>query len=282
MLRSIFLLMVAVAAFAQTTLWKVTYEGRTLYVGGTVHLLRPADYPLPAPFEKAFLAADVLVLETDIGAMGSPQAAMQIQEQLMYTPPASLRQALQPKTYTALEKYAVQSDLPMGMLDRMKPPMVAMTIMQVELQRLGMTAQGVDEYFYAQAVRSGKTVQWFESVQEQIAILADVGREDADGMIAQSLDEIGSYRSVMQQILTAWRSGNDEALSTLGKKYLLNDSPEEYHRLITKRNRHWMEKIVPMLQSPETELVLVGAMHLVGPDGLIALLKAKGCRVEKL
>ena len=272
----------AVCAAAQTSVWKVTYAGKTLYLGGTVHILRDSDYPLPAAFDQAFASADSLVFETDIAAMNSPEAAMQIQALLMYGPSQSLRDTLHRKTYLALKKYAVQNGVPMQMLERMKPPLVIMTLMNLELQRFGLTAPGVDQYYFSRASLSGKRVQWFESVREQVEMLSNIGREDADGMIMENLEELKEYKSVFRQMLSAWRDGKTDTLMAIGRKFLMNESPADYRRLIVERNRKWMAKLKPMLQSRETEFVLVGALHLVGPEGLIAQLKRQGYRVEQL
>lgn len=280
--RLAFLLLIAVCAMAQTTLWKVTHEGKVLYIGGTVHMLRPADYPLPTVFDKAFALADILVFETDIAGMNTPETARMMRERLMYASGASLRDDLRRSTYLDLKKYAAENQLSMAMLDAMKPPLVVMTIMNLELQRLGMTAPGVDQHYFAQASGTGKKIRWFETVREQIDMLSCFGQEDADDMVLESLAETQEYETVMGQILSAWREGSTEQLMRIGRKYLMSENEADYRRLIVARNRQWMRQLEPMLKSRETELVLVGALHLVGPDGLIAQLKRRGYRVEQL
>lgn len=282
LMRLMLLLMMALSAGAQTTLWKVTCNGKTLYLGGTVHMLRSTDYPLPAAFDRAFSASDSVVFETDIGGLETLETARQIQTRLLYEPPMTLRDALNRETYMALKKYVVGHGLPMELFDRMKPPMAVMSLITLELQQLGMAAPGVDAYYFAQAVRDGKRVEWFESLQEQIDILADMGTEDVDAMILESLDEVAQYKVVMAEILQAWRTGDTEALADIGRKYLLNERSGDYRRLIVDRNRRWMARLIPMTQSPETEFVLVGALHLVGKEGLIAQLGRRGCRIEQL
>lgn len=283
MFRVLFLLiLLAVASVAETAVWRVAHAGKVLYIGGTVHMLHGADYPLPDAFERAFDAADVLVFETDMGAMASPQTAMRMQAMLMYGPPDSLQNHLKRKTYAALSAYAAQNRLPMQMLDLMKPQMVVMTIMNLELQRLGMTAPGVDAYYFGRAAKAGKSVTWFESVDDQIAMIAALGQEDPDTMLLENLEEVNDYAIVLQQMLDAWRSGDMRQLYRLGKKYLVNESPEDFRRLITERNRRWMQQLGPMLRSRETEFVLVGALHLAGPEGIIAQLRRRGYRVEQL
>ncbi|MEJ2468236.1 MAG: TraB/GumN family protein [Campylobacterales bacterium] len=283
MIRMLLVLVwLAAALHAQTSLWKVTYGGKTLYIGGTVHMLRASDYPLPKAYDHAFEAADVLVFETDISAVESPQFALQVQRRLMFGPKKHLGDVLRDDTYAKLERYAARNGIPMERFDRMKPQLVAVTIANLELLRIGMDRPGVDRFYFGRASQRGKAVRWLEDPVEQIAILEAMGRDDEEGMVRQSLEAIGEYKNMMDSMLTAWRNGDAASLERLGKKYLMHESPADYRRLIVDRNRRWMVKLKQMLRSRETELVLVGALHLVGPEGLIAQLKRRGYRVEQL
>jgi uncharacterized protein YbaP (TraB family) len=283
LIRSILLLVwLATSVFAETSLWKVTYGGKTLYIGGTVHMLRSSDYPLPQAYEHAFEAADVVVFETDMAAVNSPQFALQVQQRLMFGPDARLKDVLSNNTYKMLERYAAQNGISMQRFDRMKPQMAAITIANLELLRIGMDRPGVDLFYFGRASQSGKTVRWFEHAEEQVAMLEAMGRDDEDGMVRQSLESVGEYKNMMDAMLAAWRKGDSLSLERLGKKYLMHESPDDYRRLIVERNRRWMVKLKQMLRSRETELVLVGALHLVGEAGLIHQLKRSGYRVEQL
>ena len=283
MIRLILLLAwLAASVYADTSLWKVTYEGKTLYLGGTVHILRASDYPLPKAFEEAYQRADTVVFETDMAAVNSPQFALQVQQRLMFGPQKRLRDVLSGKTYEMLKQYAARNGIPMEQFDRMKPQMVAITVANLEFLRIGMDRPGVDLFYFGRARQSGKTVRWFESAEEQIAMLEAMGRDDEDGLVRQSLEVIGEYKSMMESMLSAWREGDAASLQRLGKQYLMHESPEDYRRLIVDRNRRWMVKLKQMLRSRETEFVLVGTLHLLGPEGLIDQLRRRGYRVEQL
>jgi len=276
------LFFVTVSVSAQTMLWKVSYGGHTLYLVGTVHVLRAADYPLPEAFEKAFASADTLVFETDMAALNSPEELTRLRLQLMLPPGKTLQTVLNRQTYTALAKYARQQDIPMELLDRMKPSMVAVTLLNIRLEDLKMDQPGVDNYYFEKASKAAKRVQWFESPEVQTELLATLGSEDADSLISQTIEEAGEYGQIMERVIDAWRRGDTAVLEQFGKKYLMLQSPDDYRRLIVDRNRQWMAKLKTMIRSRETELVLVGALHLVGPDGLVAQLRRNGYRVEQL
>lgn len=267
---------------AQTSLWKITHAGKTLYIGGTVHLLRAGDYPLPEAFELAFAEADRLVFETDMGGLDSPEYVAAMKKRLMFPPGEHLRNLLRRDSYRALKKYAAARDVPMALFDAMRPPMVVLTIMTMELQRIGVDRPGVDLHFFRQAEQKSIPVSWFERVEEQVQILAAMGSDDPDKMVMQSLDETGEYGTIMTMMLKAWRTGDAGTLERFGKKYLMYESPEDYRRLVVDRNIRWMRTIKKMVESRETELILVGTLHLVGPEGLIARLKRLGYGVEQL
>jgi len=278
----VLMLFVSISVFAQTMLWKVSYEGKTLYLGGTVHVLRAADYPLPDAFEKAFASADTLVFETDMAALKSPEELARLRSLLMLPTGTTLRTVLNTQTYAALATYARQQDIPMELLDRMRPSMVAVTLLNIRLGDLKIDQPGVDDYYFEKALKAAKMVRWFESPEVQTELLATLGNEDADGMISQSIEEVAEYGQIMGKVIDAWRRGDTAVLEQFGNKYLMLQSPDDYRRLIVDRNRQWIEKLKTMILSPETELVLVGALHLVGSDGLVAQLQRMGYRVEQL
>jgi len=276
------LLWLGTGLFAQTSVWKVTYKDRTLYLGGTVHVMRPSDYPLPEAYGRAFAAADTLVFETDMGTLRSPLGAAELRQRLMFAAGKTLRDVLLRDTYMRVKKYAVGHEIPMELFDGMKPQLVVLSVMGLELQKLGMAEPGADLYYFELATQAHKRVRWFESAQEQMRMLESMGSGDVDTMVRQSLEELPHYPAMMASMLAAWRGGDARTLEQLGKKYLMHESPAEYRSLIVDRNRAWMPMLQEMVRSPETEFVLVGVLHLVGPEGLISRLKRKGYRVEQL
>lgn len=274
------LLLSAIAAMAETSLWKVTHAGKTMYIGGTVHLLRASDYPMPRAFDKAFDAADTVVFETDIGALNTPQFKMKMHAHL--TCANCLKSSLRSNTYRSLQAYADTHRLPMAFFDSMKPLQVVMTLVARELTRIGVDRPGVDLHYYHRAKHHGKRVTWFESLDFQLKILESLGSGDPDKMVRNTLKEVDRYGAIMFGLLESWRKGETKTLERLGRQYLTHGDSKAYKRLIVDRNKEWMPAIRKMLSTKKTELVLVGALHLVGENGLIRQLKRRGYRVEQL
>ena len=140
-MRLIFLLaclVFSLQALADTSLWKVSKPGSHLFVGGTVHVLSAADYPLPDQFEQAYQQSSKLVFETDIAAVAGIEFQQKMMAAMVYTDGRTLRSELKPSTYRELEKYCKTAQFPLESIQSLKPGMAALLLTVYELGRLGM------------------------------------------------------------------------------------------------------------------------------------------------
>ncbi|HHH49219.1 MAG TPA: TraB/GumN family protein [Gammaproteobacteria bacterium] len=269
------------AALAGTSLWQVRDGDRVMYLGGTVHVLAAADYPLPEAFDRAYEQADRLVFETDMQAINSPAFQLQMMQRLTYNDGRSLKDELGARAYGALQAYSHKRGLPMAMLEQFRPAMVSLVIVMTELERLGINGTGVDEHFYRRARNDGKAVGQLETPQAQLAFIAGMGRGQEDALILNSLRDAEQVAEMMAGMKAAWRSGDLAQLAKLGLEPMRRDYPGLYKELLVKRNQAWLGKLERMLKNPDTELVLVGAMHLVGREGLLEQLRARGYKITQ-
>ncbi|MEX0963186.1 MAG: TraB/GumN family protein [Pseudohongiellaceae bacterium] len=269
-------------AVADTSVWSVRSGDNIVYLGGTVHLLRPGDYPLPDEFEQAYLASTELYFETDIGSMNDLSVQAQMLQQLTYSDERTLRSVLNDEAYTALASYTATAGLPIAMLEKFKPGLLVSTLQVLEFQSMGFTPQGVDAYFHTRALGDRKPQGQLESVQEQIGYIAAMGEGSESEFILMSLDELAETGDVMEDMIAAWRSGDSSGLSKLFVQEMKTEAPELYDSLLYQRNLRWVPQIDQMLQDSNTEFVLVGAAHLVGEGGLLDLLAQKGYEIEQL
>lgn len=267
-------------ALAQSALWRVSDGRHQLLIGGTVHALGAADYPLPSAFERAYGEASRLVFETDMAVISGVEFQLDMGERLSYTGEGSLRDDIDAETYRALQAWCEEHGIPMAVVDRLRPPMVSLVVMMTELQRLGIAGSGVEEYFYRRAEADGKALAALETPREQLAFLAGMGCGQEDALIRNSLRDARNAAGMMAELKTAWRAGDAAALERLGIDPLRREHPGLYRDLLVTRNRAWLGPLEALLATPETELVLVGALHLVGEDGLLALLRRRGYRVS--
>ncbi len=264
------------------SVWKVSNDSHTLYMGGTLHILSPQDYPLPPSYKEAYTEADKIIFETDIAALSTQEFSQLSMQKLTYQNEQTLESVLAPATYSALKSHLSARGIPVANLQKLKPALVGITLSMIEFQRLGLTSQGVDNYFYTLAMGDGKTMGWFESPEEQLNFIAKMGEGDEDAFIRYSLDDVEKIPSILDQLRNDWREGDMDALNKHNLTEFEKSYPDIYDELLTKRNLNWMPDIEDMLTTPEVEFVLVGTLHLPGETGLLEMLEAKGYKVTQV
>ena len=262
--------------------WKVSKDGQHLYLGGTIHLLTPDDYPLPPAFDRAYQQAARVVFEVDVQAVKAPAFQQRLMAQAMYTDGRNLRTVLKPQTYEALEQHLSSRGIPMFTMQTFKPGMLAMTLTVVELQRLGLVGTGVDDFFNRRARSDNKLLGHLETADQQLRFLVELGSGREDDVIAYTLQDIERLPALMRSMKAAWRSGDNRQLQEVALAPWKKEFPGVYDALLVQRNNAWMPQLEAMLNSAEVELVLVGALHLVGEEGLLAQLAARGYTVQQL
>ena len=267
---------------AKTSVWKVQSGDHVVYVGGTIHLLRESDYPLPKEFDEAFARSTELWLETDLGAMATPEAQQLMDAEGVYRDGRTLEQAIGPKAWAEVRNYCGSIGISPAQIAQLKPWYFVINIAAIELQKLGVTPNGVDAHFYAMAQPAGKSVQGLETFEQQVHYLATMGAGHESEMIMQSLEELGDMQDSFKAMLAAWRAGDlekldEDMLAEMREKY-----PAIYQSIILERNQAWLKAIDGMLQTEPVEYVLVGVAHLAGDKGLIRALQQKGYQVTQL
>ena len=175
------------------SVWKVSSANHSLYIGGTIHILTPEDYPLPKEYDKAFSLASKIVFETNIQAINSGEFQQQMMAQMMYSDGTTLDKVIDPKTYAALDKYLQQRDIPLSNFSQMKPSMLALTLSMIELRKIGFTSIGVDQYYANLATKNGKSQTWLESPDAQLAFLVKLGEGDESALIEYTLRDIKKH-----------------------------------------------------------------------------------------
>jgi len=262
--------------------WKVTHEQNTVYVAGTIHTLTPADYPLPSSFETAYNDADILVLETDLAEMKTPEGQALLMKAILYSDGRTLQNVLSPSVYQELAQFLQSRGGDINRVAQFKPGMLSVLLTLEELKRLNQLGQGVDDFFDQRAQADKKTRLFLETIEQQLGFLANMGEGQEDRFILYSIRELESLSEVMAQLKAAWRKGDNVMLEEIGIKDWQDDFPAIYQDLLVRRNNAWIPQIEAMLNTHPTEAVLVGALHLVGKDGVLQQLRDRGYTVEQL
>ncbi|NOX91472.1 MAG: TraB/GumN family protein [Gammaproteobacteria bacterium] len=279
-----YLLLIALYAtqgFAETSLWRVSNGTNELFIGGTIHVLSKTDYPLPAAFDAAYKKSSKLVFETDIGASQNPAFAQVMLQRMMFTDDQKLKDVLRPDVYAQLEAFGAARGVPMVMLEKMRPAMAVVTLTFMELQRLGMADTGVDDHYYQRARTDKKMLGYLESNEQQLDFITNMGKGRENDFVLYSLKDLENVKDIMQKLKAAWRSGDNDGLAALSLASMRQDFPQIYQQLLVERNQNWFPLIESMLNDPGTEMILVGALHLVGKEGVLQALREKGYRIEQ-
>ncbi|MBL4629916.1 MAG: TraB/GumN family protein [Paraglaciecola sp.] len=264
------------------SVWKVSNGQHSLYIGGTIHVLTPEDYPLAKEYDVAFDAADKIIFETDMEAVRSPEFAQKMMSQMMYNDGTTINKVLRPDVYKALAIHLSSRKIPMQAFASYKPSLLAISLTMVELQAMGYTSEGVDMFYSTKAKTQGKQQGWLETPDEQLAFMANMGDDDPNAMIKYTLNDIKDMPEVFKKLHATWIAGDMQGMAKVGITPFKADYPAFYQDLLVTRNNKWLPKIVEMLNDQPTEFVLVGALHLSGPDSVLVKLKNKGYEIQKL
>lgn len=269
-------------SFADSSVWSVTNGKNTVFLAGTIHVLKPEHYPLPKEFEQAYKEVKWLVFETNINEVEAPEFIQQFSRAMLLPEGDSLAKHISAKSYQALKAYAKTKQLPIENLDQLRPQMISLIISLSEIEALGYDAEGVDSFFNKKAELDNKIVSHLESVEQQLAFIVNMAKDDEDGLISQTLKDLPKVKDMMEGIQQAWQTGDRQKLFDFGLKDMLIDSPSMYRDIVKKRNDNWMPAIENLIKHPEKKLIMVGSLHLIGEDGLLQRLEKKGYKVEQL
>ncbi len=266
---------------AQSSVWKVEGKGNTVYIGGTMHLLTPEDYPLPVEFDSAYAWSDVLVLEADLKKMEDPAVVQRMMTMAMYQDGRTLQSVLSEEVYGRLEEECAKIEVPLTSLSKFKPSMVMLIISVTKMQQSGSTSAGVDQYYLSRALADRKALLFLETVDSQLEILFGEEEENEDQLVLQFLDELDQMDALGADIKANWLQGNEKIFRDLQKE-MKKEYPEVYDQVLADRNNNWITIIDSYLDNEDVELVLVGALHVFGTDGIIRMLKKKGYKTTQI
>ena len=264
-----------------SSVWMVSKDGNTLYLGGSIHILREDDFPLPKEFDLALSESEVLVLEADVEQMEDDEVVRYVMSQMFLSDNQTLATLLDPDVYTMLSDSLNEYGLPIESISGFKPSMVMTMLTMIQFQEYGFTQEGIDFYYLQKALDENKQIQFLESVESQIDMLVSMGEGYENDFVLYSLQDLENTGTFLTTILNDWRTGESESteMSLISMK---EEWPQTYKSMITDRHDAWMPQIEEFLDSGSTYFVIAGLLHMHGPDGLLKQLEDKGCTIEQL
>jgi uncharacterized protein len=260
------------------SLWSLKGKTNTVYLLGSVHFLNASEQ-LPAVLEDAYRNAEVLVMEIDMDALDPAETQRTTLELGMQPAGQSLQQQLGEQTYAKLETRAREVGIDPALLNRFRPWFAGMTLMQLQLMKMGLApTAGVEQRFTTRATADKKPIHGLETLREQLGMLAGLPEKQQREFLLYSIEDADRMEEEIDDLLKAWRRGDTQALAQLLAEGF-DRYPDLYRPLTTDRNRRWVPQVEDLLDDRDDYLVVVGTLHLVGKDSLIDLLEAKGHRV---
>ncbi|MGL6550578.1 TraB/GumN family protein [Aeromonas hydrophila] len=273
-------LLLPLSAFADPAFYKVSKGDQQHWLLGSIHAGKPSLYPLPDPIERAWLQSRALVLEVDLTHI-SQQQWQEMGAITRLVDGKTLKEHLPLDLYRRTIIAAGQNGLTENMLAPLRPWFAAITLTQAALERTNFSsALGVDQHFAKQAGDSGKPIIGFETLLEQLGYLASVG-DNQTLMLESTLDELPELERGFREVMKAWEEGDEATLINLLKSEMAPPKLQAWleQTLLAERNHNWLKKWSTL---PNESFIVVGALHLYGDQGLLALLEQQGWRITPL
>ena len=271
----------SLGAQERTLLWKVSEGDKSIFLLGSIHYLRKENYPLNQAILDAFDASDRLVLEIDLQNTPAGAAQRLTLDKAIYRDGSNLAQNVSQETYQLASKRAAELGIDMQVVQPMKPWFVAMTMLAVKLQRMGLDPKlGVDHHLAERAKRDGKPTSGLETLEFQLGIFDQLSKREQELMLRETAGELERIDKNVKDIVESWLKGDGERLAALLLAGM-RQYPELQQKLVIERNRRWLDQIAKLVEQGSNAMVVVGAAHLVGQEGIVDMLKARGLSVEQ-
>jgi uncharacterized protein YbaP (TraB family) len=262
--------------------WAIHGDHNTVYLAGSVHLLKANDAALPPGFNRAYADSRTLVMEIDLGKLDPAEAAGWMMEHGTLGDGNTLQKEIGDERYRRVSTEAARLGLPMEVANQFAPWVLGLQLLELQYAQLGFDSQaGVEQQLEHRAQTDGKPTEGLETLQEQLGLFEALTPQEQAKFLDLVVTEIHDVGSDTQAVITAWRAGDAAKLAAL-----LSDEyksfPTLYRSLVTERNRRWVPQIEKLLKDKDNYFVVVGALHLVGDGGLLDLMKRDGFKPEQM
>ena len=256
--------------------WEVKGAHNTVYLLGSVHMLKPADSALPAAVLRAYDRSTTLVMELNLNDIGAEQLLGAGLESALLPEGQTLAETLGSELYASYLAHAKPLGLDPEMTARFQPWFATLLLEQLTLARSGLEANsGIDMQLAKRAAGDHKTLVGLETMADQLGIFSHLSLEQQRQYLRTTLQQLDTQDTDVAQVVRAWQHGDTATMERLLREEAA-DSPQLFRMLTSDRNHRWLPKVTALLNDDHDDLVVVGAMHLVGKDGLIELLRAQG------
>lgn len=274
------MMLAAATAQADPAMWVIRDADSTIYLIGTMHLLKHdsewnAEKVKKTAHESTELWLEVADFEND-AALAPLLAKLGVDAE------HPLSTKLNAEQKKKLESLASSYGISASMLEPMRPWMAAIVLSTMPILKAGYDPKaGVERILAAQAKAEGDKILGLETAEEQFGVLADLTEDEQLAFLNDTLDELGKGIEELDRLAKAWIAGDTEAIKRLAIDDIKTKAPTVYEKLLVRRNIAWAVKIEQILKGSGVQQIAVGAAHLAGPDSVQAQLAKRGIKVEK-
>lgn len=280
-LVSLLALGLAAPATAEPALWAIKDQDSTIYLFGTIHVLKPQTQWRSPRIDQALKASDDLVIEV-LGA-DDPAVMQPLVMQYGLDRATPLSQKLSSKDFKRAQGLAQAAGMPPQAMEVMRPWLASISLAMLPVIKAGYDPRsGVEQVISAEMKAAGKPVSSLETVEQQIRFFADMPTRTEVEMLQATLDDAEAGPAKIDSMVAAWAAGDLLALEEQFITEMKTNYAEVYGVLLTDRNRDWATQLKTRLAGSGVSFVAVGAGHLVGPDSLQAQLATLGVQAERV
>lgn len=264
---------------ASACVWKVTGPtGGTLYLGGSWHALRSSDYPLPSAYDRAFDASSRLAFE--INPKDLRDSSKVLLNAAEYPKGDNLKKHVDPRTYDYLRRFFKLLGVSEDNFSKYRPWYLSILLESPSNRGLSENL-GVEAFLERRARANSKPIAGLESLREHIEVFSGLSDRGSEALLLITFIPADKSSPDFPRMMSAWRRGDAELLTTVTRSGF-RDFPAMADRLLGVRNRNWVPKLEGYIRSGKTYFAVVGAAHMGGSDGVLALLRARGYNIEQL
>lgn len=266
-------------------LWKVSDRDNAVYLLGSFHLLKPDDYPVSPDIDDAFARSDKVVFEVPPEELLDPSMAQKFVAAAGFADGSTLSKVLPGAMREKFNRILAQRGASIAQFDAYEPWFVNLSLMLGISQQMGFRPeQGLDQYLIAQASAAKKATGGLESIETQLQVLDSTPMDEQIVSLKEFIDKPTEMPGMLADLHEAWRDGDLARLDELTREEMRDKTPQTYRIVNVERNDAWVPQIQQMLDGARQgqTLVVVGALHLLGEDGVVEKLRAKGYTVERV
>jgi uncharacterized protein YbaP (TraB family) len=273
-------IVLAVAARAEPAMWVIRDKDSTIYLIGTLHLLRHETEWNSAKVKKTVTESSELWLE--VADMDDQASVAPLIAQYGIDREKTLSSKLNATQKEKLAKVAATYSVPLSSLEPMKPWMAALMFAVLPLQKAGYDPNaGIDRLLKAQAEKEGDKIYGFETAEEQVRFFAELPEPEQIAFLDETLGDAEKGMAQLEKLAKAWIDGDNETIGNILVNEFKKEAPVVYEKFLVQRNIAWSEKIAEILKRSGVQQIAVGAAHLAGPDSLQVQLAKRGIKVER-